>query len=470
MNIQIFPPQGLSETGKRDHNEDSLFPPLGQASVNDRLFIVCDGVGGASKGEVASRLVAEGLAGYFEKFPQEEISESYLADALKFVEGKMSEHLASHPECRNMATTATVLYFDTRGAIVAWAGDSRIYQYRKGDCLFKSQDHSLVNELVRQGNISEAQARTHPQRNVILRAIKGGEEPSRLDVVRITDIKAGDFFFLCSDGVLEQWEDEDLSRLFASGKLPEAMREAILDRSRGNTKDNFTFYLVQVKSTEVVAETAGKPSGSSSPSKGRMKWILAAIALLVLVLYLFSPKADNQKLVSSLLSEADSLKSAFKYEQALLLYDSVRLLSPAPEEAILKKVGNEKEKIQNLLDTEEEKVQDLVGLSNKILSSNDYVRLLDAESALLSFPKERPNQQIAIKLKEVLQAIKVKEEDLNPKEKVNLIASAIDEKIAAGQCKEAAKYFDMAVTRAKEDEEADKVLALLKQELDDCKE
>ena len=103
-----------------------------------------------------------------------------------------------------MATTLTMVSVGASGITLAHIGDSRIYQFRQGEIIYQTEDHSLVNSLVKLGKISKEEALTHPQKNVIIRAIQGSEHPTEADVVLLKDIQAGDYFFMCTDGVLER--------------------------------------------------------------------------------------------------------------------------------------------------------------------------------------------------------------------------------------------------------------------------
>lgn len=274
MNLRIGFPAAIHEVGARDNNEDSIWPTLGQASDQDRLFLVCDGVGGNKRGEVASQLAAEGFARFFdEQPPKGPLGEEYLQAGLKAVEAQISAFLQTHPASKGMATTLTLLHLNGQVATIAWIGDSKVYHFRAGAILYETEDHSLVNQFIREGIISPEEAATHPHRNVITRAIKG-EEPAEIDVHQIRDIQVGDIFLLCSDGITENWSSEDLATLTQAHPDPEAIRSAILTKSTGRTDDNFSAYLIQISGLEeekiplaTVVESDGTESQQSVPKK-----------------------------------------------------------------------------------------------------------------------------------------------------------------------------------------------------------
>ncbi|MEZ4885210.1 MAG: protein phosphatase 2C domain-containing protein [Chitinophagales bacterium] len=261
MAFRIYEPVFLHEVGKRGNNEDMIYPFSGSATKEDRLFIVCDGVGGANKGEIASLMICELFQAYFQEHDLQHVSKSDLEDALRFVEGKLWEYTQVHTECAGMASTLTLVHFNDAQNIVtiAWVGDSRIYHIRAGNILYETEDHSLVNELIKRGEITTEEAKVHPQRNVILRAISGSDNPSQISVHQIEEVEAGDFFMLCSDGILESVDERILVTL-----LPK--KEVNLEKVCGKIKelctqysnDNYSMYLLQIEEVTQEESQTGK--------------------------------------------------------------------------------------------------------------------------------------------------------------------------------------------------------------------
>ena len=151
MNITIGKPWAVSEKGGRLNNEDSIFPPPETANSNQNLFLVCDGVGGAEKGEVASSLACESFQTFFSTFCEGEPSVAFINKAIRYTEARFDDYVAIHPEAKGMATTLTMIFIGTTGITLAHVGDSRIYHFRKGEILFQTEDHSLVNSVVKLG-------------------------------------------------------------------------------------------------------------------------------------------------------------------------------------------------------------------------------------------------------------------------------------------------------------------------------
>lgn len=250
MAIHIKPPVFLHELGKRKNNEDSIYPLANEANQSTRLFLVCDGVGGSEKGEVASMMVCSEMPKYFEQHENEPVNQEFINKALKYAESQMSGYKLTDTNAGQMSTTLTLLYLDekTASAVVAWAGDSRVYHIREGQILYETRDHSLVNELLKRGEITAEEALSHPQRNMILRAVSGADNPTRADVHYITDIQAGDYFVLVSDGILESVDNRILKTLLKkkNANLSYVCKQ-IKQMCAEYSRDNHTMYLLQIE-------------------------------------------------------------------------------------------------------------------------------------------------------------------------------------------------------------------------------
>jgi protein phosphatase len=249
MTITIYPPIAMNERGRRAMNQDSIFPV--KPKVSDTLFMVCDGVGGMAHGEDASRIICQSFAQSFEN--QLFSDSTFIASALLKAEKALNEYAQVSLSPKGVATTLTLLHLHQKGATVAHIGDSRVYQFRKNAIVFKTKDHSWVNELVAGGVITLEQARTHPQRNVIARAIQAGK-PAKADVVLLEDVLPNDYFFLCSDGILEHIVDNQLIALLNSDLTDLEKMNEIFKICQANSKDNFSCCLVHIQSVDKKME------------------------------------------------------------------------------------------------------------------------------------------------------------------------------------------------------------------------
>lgn len=247
----------LQELGQRQNQEDSLYPALGQSTNDARLFILCDGMGGHEKGEVASATVCETMSKTLLSMwnPTQPLTDDMFQKALDAAYDALDAK--DHGEERKMGTTMTFVCLHADGATVAHIGDSRIYQLRPAkdgnpaQIVFRTQDHSLVNDLVRVGEITEEEAKHHPQKNVITRAMQPCQERrAKADITHLTDIQPGDYFYMCSDGMLEEATDENILNIIT---MPDKTDEEKLEMFRKVTeenKDNHTAHLIHINKVE----------------------------------------------------------------------------------------------------------------------------------------------------------------------------------------------------------------------------
>ena len=258
MKLTINPPLSLHNIGKRANNEDNVFPPKGTATVENNLFIIADGIGGLHNGEVASRVVCEAFSEFlqqaFDGFDAEMFQQAL---EYAYYQSYASD---TEDEPRKMGTTLALLRLHSGGAFMAHIGDSRIYHLRpdgRGDCtiLYRSQDQSFVAELLAAGVISEKEARQHPQRNVLTRAIitrtiQPCQSRVDADIKETADVQPGDYFFLCSDGVLESIDDYALCKIMGATDTDAEKMRKIERICIENSNDNFSAYLISIAAVE----------------------------------------------------------------------------------------------------------------------------------------------------------------------------------------------------------------------------
>lgn len=256
MKISIRQPIGFSEIGKKDNQEDCIYPSFENVGTHNHFFVLCDGMGGHENGEIASATVCNALGTYLEhNLPQDGVMtpESF-NKALMYAYDELDKQDTGG--IRKMGTTMTCVYLHKNGYLVAHIGDSRIYHIRPDSgIVYQSSDHSLVNDLLRAGEITEEEAITFPQKNIITRAMQPNlERRHKADVYSFNDIQSGDYFFLCSDGVLEQLTNDVLCEILAANATDEDKLEAIKQVCMDKTKDNFTCYLVSIDNVERESE------------------------------------------------------------------------------------------------------------------------------------------------------------------------------------------------------------------------
>jgi len=226
-----------TDTGlQRRANEDSML-------VRSPLFVVADGMGGAQAGEVASRVAVDTFKGGLADGSDPEAS---LLAQVEQANARINELSHANVEHAGMGTTITAVYVGEYQVSVAHVGDSRAYCLRAGELLRLTDDHSLVDELIRQGKLTPEQAEEHPQRSVITRAL-GPEATVEVDV-RSFRARAGDVYLVCSDGLTTMLaEDELLALLLSNPSLRDAGEQLIAAANAAGGKDNITVVLFRVE-------------------------------------------------------------------------------------------------------------------------------------------------------------------------------------------------------------------------------
>ena len=242
MKIELYPPLSIHEIGQRENQEDSII------QWDNRLFVLCDGMGGHEKGEVASQTVCQSLATWFENNlkPDEPFSDDRLREAIEFAYTELDKYADDNP--RQMGTTLTLLYIGSKGITAAHMGDSRIYHIRpEAGVLYQSRDHSLVFDLFQAGEITYEEMATFPQKNIVTRAMTPGEDNRmRPDIIHITDIKSEDYFYMCSDGMMEKMTNNELLTLF-SADMDDKMKVGQLKMATNQNFDNHTAWIIHIK-------------------------------------------------------------------------------------------------------------------------------------------------------------------------------------------------------------------------------
>ena len=251
MEIELFSPLSIHEIGQRDNQEDSI------AQWDNRLFVLCDGMGGHEKGEVASQTVCQAIVSWFEEHvnPDDLFTDDLLKEAIEYAYTELDKY-ADSTNPRQMGTTLTLLYIHKQGVTAAHMGDSRIYHIRpysppelggvrgglKNGLLYQSRDHSLVFDLFQAGEITYEEMQNYPQKNIVTRAMTPGEDNRmRPDIIHITDLLRDDCFILCSDGMLENMDIDVITQLLLTDKL-----KTIISCTESN-QDNHSLWFVRIK-------------------------------------------------------------------------------------------------------------------------------------------------------------------------------------------------------------------------------
>ena len=269
-----------TDTGNvRPQNEDAYV-------ASDHLFAVADGMGGHNAGEVASALATTLL---LERAVGQTLTPEWFVNAITAINRTIHESAAESTERRGMGTTICALALvkpqgettEPQQVAVANVGDSRIYLWRAGTFRQLSVDHSYVQELVTEGLITEEEARVHPRRNIVTRAL-GIDDRVAVDSWLIP-LFAGDRFILCSDGLVDEVPTADIAALAAQQREPQMIADALVALAKRNGgRDNITVVVVDAVG-DLTQPFVGEPIVETPVTQPRKKWVFAVGVALVLL-------------------------------------------------------------------------------------------------------------------------------------------------------------------------------------------
>lgn len=257
----------ISDVGRvRRDNQDSGY-------AGPWLLTVCDGVGGAARGDLASSTAVQQLR-KLDTEPTDDLL-ALVAGAIHRADDRIGELVEEDPELSGTSTTATVALFDGTRIGVGHLGDSRGYLWRRGELRQLTHDHTFVQSLIDEGRITEEESRVHPHRNLILKALDGvrHEEPDLFEV----PLEVGDRIFLCSDGACGTLDDARMSDILATGTPDYAAVELVRASLEAGSSDNVTCVVAEVIDTEpdpdlqplLVGAAADLPRRASGGVGGR---------------------------------------------------------------------------------------------------------------------------------------------------------------------------------------------------------
>jgi serine/threonine protein phosphatase PrpC len=243
--LRVVEHEAFTDTGRqRRHNEDAYF-------ARSPLFAVADGMGGAQAGEVASSAAVETLARGLPEAPGD--PERRLAEVVHRANERIHEMSRADEARAGMGTTMTAAHMGEGDLAVAHVGDSRAYRLRDGEFERLTEDHSLVEEMRRRGQLTAREADEHPQRSIITRAL--GPEPSVAVDTSSWPVRAGDVYLLCSDGLTSMVDEEPIAEILRGARtLREAGRALIAEANAAGGRDNITVVLFRVGEADATGE------------------------------------------------------------------------------------------------------------------------------------------------------------------------------------------------------------------------
>ena len=256
MKIKIKAPLGISEKGKLAVQCNSFFPHLANVKASDHVFVLCDGVTGHAHSEVASAVVAQALGEWMNAnvdFSQQLTGVTVRRAVVHAQEQLDATYSRFEPSRYPMGTTMAMLAVGNFGVAAAHIGNSRVYHLRpsRRETLYRSRDHSLVNDLFAAGRLTRAEADASAKKNVLTRAMLPSPCNAVVpDVAFITDIQAGDYFILCCDGITSALSDKKLKDVLCNSTLSNAQKLASLKMLTDAVPACHSMLLIEVESVE----------------------------------------------------------------------------------------------------------------------------------------------------------------------------------------------------------------------------
>ena len=266
----------LTDIGKKRANNEDNFVVLKKGGVV--LLAVFDGMGGMEKGEVASSIAAQTANEMFEKRADFSSPEDFIAEVLKKANEKIFQYAESHNLSGKMGTTAATALIKDGVLFAGNVGDSRVYVLKEGRLLQVTHDHTLVAYQLKNGLISEKEARESKQKNVLMRAL-GVKKDVDVETYPEIALGPGDKVLLCSDGLYNMVSSERIEHILKSNRTTEEKVRALIDyANRNGGEDNITV---------IVAENiSDKGSAHNAPQKARVrKWIYIAVVFVLALVF-----------------------------------------------------------------------------------------------------------------------------------------------------------------------------------------
>ncbi len=273
MHLDIASYSGI---GKRIVNEDFIL-----TNENNKFFVVCDGVGGQEKGEIASKAAAEHLNSFFSTH---NIEGKTIVNVTRELENKFSSFISENKFSKGMATTIAFLKLNSdKSASVGFCGDTRVYQFRNSKIIFKTKDHSYVQELVDSGYLTEDEARKHPKKNIVTRALQGNDSPTSIEYHNNLTVLDNDVFLLCTDGVIEALSDDELISIMSDHNDMNCIGDNIISECNEKSQDNNSFIILKCK----IENSVGSLDNQGTPNKYKSIILLILIIISIILLLKF---------------------------------------------------------------------------------------------------------------------------------------------------------------------------------------
>ena len=249
-NIRYFAVSDIGHIRKRNEDAYAVYGPFVEKSDfknGEMLFVVADGIGGHSCGDLASQMVCSGFSSFSSTTSKETTPKEWsrrMADHIHSIDSSVRARATGDPACADMGTTLSSLLIVGGFGVIAHVGDSRIYRMR-GDRLRQlTTDHTFVQEMIEEGELTKESAVNHPLRNVLTKAV-GTQEPLENIEIKVIAIKQGDRFLLASDGLHDMVTVADIEMILNGSREPEpSARQLVAAALKNGGRDNITVIVV----------------------------------------------------------------------------------------------------------------------------------------------------------------------------------------------------------------------------------
>ena len=441
-----------SRQGGRSENQDScgfLDTPHGH------LAVVCDGMGGGPAGKLASTIAVQNILGYVGNAPVEEKPAEVMRKAVESAQHAILEEVGKRPELNGMGTTVAAVLIGKEAAVVAHVGDSRVYQFRRGKKIFRTEDHSWVAEMVRNKSLTEEQARLSSQSNIITRAL-GGKSDELADI-DILPYEEGDRFMLCTDGIWGMLTEKELvQRAAQTPSLAGAVDGLVLEvdeegRHSGNTHDNLTLAIIETKSNSI------KKGKMRKKDRLLIRALLAICAILFLTTFYYCSKASKD-------TSKEELEQAVKMNEDLKVSnDSLRKVIRQKEEDLddaQKEIDVMKTRDADkaLRDAEQkpreaQEAQEKAQQSQSVVEAIPQVVLNYLRKAIEEMERAKTitmsdsRRKCIDNAKDELKSLESIDSNQSRKEVYRYVSSELDKPVATGNIEEAKGHFNLLIKK-----------------------
>jgi len=262
---------GITDCGKVRRQNQDVFKIFSEEEKNIAVLVVCDGMGGARAGHIASLLAADTFIEYMEEYANDVGSQSDIAAKMKeaviIANKAVYEKSIENPEFSGMGTTLTAAISTSGGEVVVNIGDSRLYHVTSHSITQVTKDHSVVEDMISRGDLTRTEARRHPNRNLITKAL-GTNKSEEPDVFSL-NLNEGEYLLLCSDGLSNVvFDSEILFELQQDGSAKESCEKLVEMALLRGAPDNVT--AIVYKKQKKCSDSGSQSSAADHPHKGGM--------------------------------------------------------------------------------------------------------------------------------------------------------------------------------------------------------